>query len=526
MKRIPPFARTLFPAAALLCLTAFWLFGTRHKLGRDNWHITPNPLAWPAGAWLLPIGVLFIFGGLAAVSAYDRFKRANSRKSQKASTAISLGALCLLAIFWPASLLGPTLTGTSGVANLVQAHWSDVANGYFGAAYEIEDPRQFTGEYPRQSQTADSPTKAHVATHPPGAVLWYYGARRVFENSPRLQNTFSGVARWLGHEDIDTVAAQSRDIVLQSSGQEVTLPTSAVPAALWCAFLIACCAALTVPAVYLLAAQSSDAESVDTNEGRGLLAAALWVFAPTVGLFAFTLDVLIACGAAWTLVFLTRRGGWAWRFAAGIVLGLTSFLSFGALAIWGICVLVVVLQRRIKDLLPMIAGFVFVWLVVMLLFPMQPLTIYRNAMAAHRAATLTSRSYGGWLLLNLVMFVLFAGWPLVVGTFRALCQLKKTSPPAWSETAITVGIAALATMLLLTLSGNVRGEVERLWLFLLAPLCALAAHALVVKTVGNEATDSSQKVNRISVVLCVVFLLLQPLQTLMMAASLAPLVRP
>jgi hypothetical protein len=38
------------------------------------------------------------------------------------------------------------------------------------------------------------------------------------------------------------------------------------------------------------------------------------------------------------------------------------------------------------------------------------------------------------------------------------------------EAALAFGVAAILTILLLTLGGNVRGEVERLWLFTLAPL--------------------------------------------------------
>jgi hypothetical protein len=65
----------------------------------------------------------------------------------------------------------------------------------------------------------------------------------------------------------------------------------------------------------------------------------------------------------------------------------------------------------------------------------------------------------------------------------------------------------LVVLLLLSVSGNVRGEVERLWLFLLAPLCVLGALRLNWRQAGP-------------------LLILQAVQTILMAATLAPLVRP
>jgi hypothetical protein len=82
----------------------------------------------------------------------------------------------------------------------------------------------------------------------------------------------------------------------------------------------------------------------------------------------------------------------------------------------------------------------------------------------------------------------------------------------WDRAPLAIGVAALCTLLLLTVSGNVRGEVERLWLFALAPLCVLAASVL-----GRSTA---------SVRFGALLLGLQTLQTLAMAGALAPLIRP
>src|SRR4028118_2304628 len=139
-------------AAALVAITAWWLFGARWSLGAPNeWNVKPNPVAWPAGAWLLPLAVLGLVGSLAAFAAYDRFRRAKSRREQKASTALCLGALSLLALLWPWALLGP-----GGTFNLIASTWGDISNEYFSTAYRVDDARRFTRDYVTQWQRPQS----------------------------------------------------------------------------------------------------------------------------------------------------------------------------------------------------------------------------------------------------------------------------------------------------------------------------------------------------------------------------------
>jgi hypothetical protein len=149
------------------------------------------------------------------------------------------------------------------------------------------------------------------------------------------------------------------------------------------------------------------------------------------------------------------------------------------------------------------AGFVLAWVLLLLIFPMQPLEIFNRARAAHHFATLSNR--GNWILLNLPFFALFCGWPIVVSSLMAWREKSSTA-----QSAILLGKAALWAMLLLTLSGNVKGEVERLWLFLVPPLCALAASVI----------EPHQRR------LWLPLLALQAAQSILMAVGLAPLLKP
>ena len=560
--------RVAILAFLLVMLTGAWLFFWKKPLGRDDWFITPGAHLWPLATWLLPLGTLLLCGGFALMCAYDRFRRAKTRREERTSMRMSLGALVLLATLLPWTLLGPRQV--SGVY-LVSATWSDISNQYFSTAYKIEDARDFTRNYEVQQRDYDL-SKSHVATHPPGAVLFYFGARKIYENVPFIHATFSLIAPGITAASTQSVAQTIRGQLARShatSAGAPTFPDDAVGSAIWCAFLLSLSVGLTVPAVYKLASGESSTRNAAADdsainvaandalikgeerarESRGLLGAALFALAPTTVLFAFTLDALMACLIAWALVLVSRRvtsgakakiGSAFW---CGALLGLASFVSFGALAVWGLLVFAFAIgfgwrsflttpqfvvtdllnrrkpsvHRPISDLALILLGFVALWLVFSLLFPMQPRAIYERAMQAHHAATLTSRSHAGWAFLNVFFFALFCGWALTTivlrGAWMQWRNWRAQQTANWNAVRV-LGVASLLLCVALSLSGNVRGETERLWFFLLPPLCAFGANLAAIEY-------SNRRKSRFFGFL----IALQIVQTLMMAATLAPLVR-
>lgn len=523
--------------------TAFWVFIGRGFLGvPGQWGEEPNKSAWPWGAWPLPIGVLVIFGGGTALSIYDRFRRAKNRKEQRNSIYTALAALMILNMLWPWSLLGPgaipqpaapgkpVKITLEGRFNIIAALWSDVATEYFGTAYRITDARQFAREYADRWQQPPSTSVAHVATHPPGAVLFFYGVRVLTESVPPLADSLNSLAVTMTQMKPDELYKSANDLRISSSvsggvTNPIPLPPNAVGAALLSAFLLNFVLAISIPAVYGLAAMGAKDEA--QGDTRGLIAASLFVLAPTLNLFTFTLDALIAGGVIWSLWCAARTlngGSRHWLIASGVLMGLTVFVSIGALASVLIIAIACFLKRRntlLQDAGLWLAGFLGIWLVICLAFPFPPVAVIRNAMRAHHNATLLYRAWLPWVPLNIIMWALFCGWPLVIslvesvrGGFKRNASValpesgavtvreNPTHIPAWG-----IGLAALAVLLLLSVSGNVRGEVERLWLFLLAPLCVLGALRLNWR-------------------LAAPLIILQAVQTILMAATLAPLVRP
>jgi len=502
-----------------LAVCVGWLCQTKLGLGvRGQWLITPHQW-WPIGAWGLPLVVLFLFGGMAALSAYDCFVRAKSPKESRQSAGLSVGALALFALLWPWFLLGP-----GGTSNLVSATFSDVSNQYFAAAWRMDGAREFTGSYSQKQQYPESVMLAHVATHPPGAVLFYYSARRVYEKLPFLKSTFEGFARWQTNEDIASLALTanaSRRTAARVAGAEsasTDLPLDAVGGAIWSAFLLSLAAALCVPAVFLLAGMGEN--DIRLQRCRGLLAAALFAIAPALGLFTFTIDVLIAAGVLWALVLMAlglRENGnsqkYFWLAASGFLVALSSFISFGALVVWAVIGIVLMWRKQHfpARLGAVILGFIAGWILLKVLFPMHLAAIFTQAMAAHRYATLQSRSWSLWVWINIIIFAIFTGLPL---WWMSLCSALGAMRQKYFSIAMQIGMAALAAMILVSLSGNARGEVERLWLFLIAPLAVLAAQWI------------SAVPTRKGVYAIIALLGAACLQTLLMAAALGPLVRP
>ena len=515
--------------AFLVVATAIWCFSGRGELGVANqWTLSPNQRAWPLGAWFLPVSVLLIFGGAAVLSVYDRFKRAKTRKEQTNSTITALVCLGIVLFLWPWALLGPGQIQTradkltlEGRFNIIAAQWSDVATQYFGAAYEINDAREFSRTYAQKQQKPTSRALAHVATHPPGATLFFYASRRFCEKTG-LDATFTNFAATLTSQtpgEMLVLANATRETANRAAGAALPppLPANALGTALFCAFLMGFSLVAAIPALYGLAFLGGN-ENGD-GEKRGLLAVALWVLAPTTNLFAFTLDALVAAGVVWTLFFAAR--GWQtrrpfWMILSGLMLALTSFLSLGALTGGAILLGAWLLGNRknaLRDGILVGAAFGLSWLVFAIWGGFNPLEIVANARAAHHFATLEVRSYFPWVVLNLGVWALFCGWPIVLNWIpakhdgaRELIMLRGQSQ---GRAGFCLGLATLGVLVALSLSGNVRGEVERLWLFSLAPLCVFAA--------WNFSKNPR---------LTMVFLGFQAGQTLVMAATLAPLVRP
>jgi len=93
-----------------------------------------------------------------------------------------------------------------------------------------------------------------------------------------------------------------------------------------------------------------------------------------------------------------------------------------------------------------------------------------TALAIHRDEYTLPRSYGLWLLFNLLDLAMFLGVPVaIVWATRTAASLV---PPRSSVNGLR--LATAAGLIVLLLSGQTRGEVGRIWLPLMPTLLVAA----------------------------------------------------
>ncbi|WP_089104509.1 hypothetical protein [Streptomyces hyaluromycini] len=218
--------------------------------------------------------------------------------------------------------------------------------------------------------------------------------------------------------------------------------------------------------------------------------AAVWVGASADGYFA--------AAAAWAVALLalavTGRSV-AWAAGAGLLYGLTCYLSYGLtlFALIGAAVLVLG-RRRVRARPAVLALLVAGAAVVPLVFTFAGFDWwqgYRLLVTRYYQGVGGTRPYGYWVWANLACTVVITGPATVAGLRRAGAVLvrRRTAPAPQARLAFLAGTALLA-LLIADLSGMSKAETERIWLpfamwllpagaFLPRPRAWLTAQALL-----------------------------------------------
>ncbi|MFI9051549.1 hypothetical protein [Streptomyces sp. NPDC053427] len=274
---------------------------------------------------------------------------------------------------------------------------------------------------------------AHVAGHPPGALLTFVGLDRI---------GLRGGA-W---------------------------------AAAWCITVGSSFAAAVVVTVRALC-----------GEQLARRAAPFLVPAPAAVWIGVSADGYFAGVSAWAIALLAlaaTRGTRVPRLAAlgaGLLVGLAWYLSYGltVLVVLGACVLL--LARSARPLPYLVVG-VLPWVVAFTAAGFWWLDGYTTLVERYYQGAAKVRPYGYFVWANLAAQVLTVGLATVAGLRRAAGPLRpavrgmrRASPTGRGALSVLVG-AALCTMLLANVSGMSKAETERIWLpfaVWLLPACAL-----------------------------------------------------
>ena len=460
-----------FVAAPALAYCAALIAGwPRWVYGNAEWVWTRRPvLLSPAILW----PILLLAAWIALAVWWQR------RPTRTAVAPLLIGAVLLSGLL-PYALL--SLRGDS-IQQMLQIAASTTSGSYFNVGARIEDPNEFLiAHIDRMSGYRE----VHVRTHPPGIPLLFYGLRRAFELWP-------SPGEWLGRRLLRADCLHPEMIGFGPAQVASAVVQFALP------FF----GGLGVLPLFALG---------KTFFGRrtSLLAVGLYPLIPALSSFAPAFNQLyvpVALGGLWlawqalpgdssrgnrtrsrptptpasprrrallSVVAISNRQALT-AFAAGLLLSLGSFLSFGNIAFLGLNALLVggwlIAQRRgladwgraILIGLLMLAGLSTLWLIYWLGWGVSGIAMYQRALEVHGDI---GRSYWLWVVYNLYDFASWTGVALLAPALWLCWQLRKRR--RWS--AFALGLVGF--ILLLDFSAFVLGETARLWLFL-SPLWML-----------------------------------------------------
>lgn len=340
-------------------------------------------------------------------------------------------------------------------------------NGFWQIAIGAHDLAAFLRSYPQQMQ--DQPF-LRIHTHPPGGFLWVWLWWQGFERLPALAHAIARLLRPYNCADLWFVSLTDGQVAA-TLGQ-MTLPLFS---------------GLTVFPLYLLGKRLDGPRT-------GFRAAAFYVLLPSLTLFTMRWDqlyplfLLLALCALHRGLTRHRLGGYL---AAGLIVSLASFMSFGnltilpALAVYGLGHWLACgrrerrrwLRRTAPGWALLLLGALTVWLAYQATCGVSFWDVFSTAMRTHIHG---ERPYWVWLAWNLWDFLAFLGIPLAVlfllESGRAWREVLKKEPAVRLEHL--PALVASAVVLALAVTDLAPEEVGRIWLLWMALACLAVAVGL------------------------------------------------
>jgi hypothetical protein len=385
--------------------------------------------------------------------------------------ALAVGFLLLwqLALTW--------MREQSVLDTLIARIYSPVSNGYLLAPAQVDDLGWALHHYVDALPTFFS-TKPR--THPPGLFLLYAAVNGLFERWDAFSAWLAPIAR--------TWALPHRDWPL--------LPDHLIASAFATGWLQVGLTALTPLGMFGFVRELGRGRARD-----GALWSAMAVpLIPALGLFLSQWDAVYPLLGllAWALALRAgRRAGegrraWGWWLLAGLVLGFMSWLSYGLLVMAGIVGLHALLRAwwpparpsflpwgarpaTLLGLVVMVTVLVLPWLAGWLVWGMRFDELFRASMAQHFELVTSARRYALWLWGNPLDLALWLGpGVLMLGVVGSVWAWRRWRAEPWLADVALAAAVFWGMLLLLNFSGMSRGEVGRLWLFLMPYPLALA----------------------------------------------------
>lgn len=229
------------------------------------------------------------------------------------------------------------------------------------------------------------------------------------------------------------------------------------------------------------------------NKSDAFIPSAIYIVLPPVVLFYLELDQFLhplLLMSTLVLFFRTlETQAFRWAFINGVTIYLALFFSFSMIFapvlifIWyGIDYLQNIrhntLSNHIKTALGLISGFLVTAFVFYLLLNYDPLLRYQHSIASHKYLKDFETGYQQILdaiLLNNGEFIHWAGIPIILLFFSRCAQSVSAVVKGKGKSLDAFCVAFMFAFVLLNIFGQTRGEVARLWIFLLPPISLFSA---------------------------------------------------
>ncbi len=342
---------------------------------------------------------------------------------------------------------------------------SPVSTTYFAISHDVHSLTGYLASYHQIMPGLPY----HAATHPPGLTLFFWAVRRICEAvipASALGSPVVAQVQWYAEK------------------LGVGFPPSDAVAAIVSALLLALAGSSSIVPAYVLARRLAGARA-------GLLAACLMASIPSLLLLPASSDQLVLFFAVRVvcLAYLAWKSDRLWAAGlAGVALAVGAFVSLGLLvlavwlAVWAVLGWLRSADRgaAVRRLLLRgaagVTGFVSLYLILFLATGYRAWAVAYIGLFAHRQATTVEfpRTYWKWILMNPVEMAVFAGLALAIAALWAAPAMR--SPQ--SRPLRLFLLSWLIVLVVLDVSGTVRAEVGRIWLFLMWPLAFAAGERL------------------------------------------------
>jgi len=354
-------------------------------------------------------------------------------------------------------------------------------SGYFTTAVATPDLNQLLATYPATMPTLP----IHAQSHPPGPVIVHWLNWQFFRAVGPLADSIAMPLRTLQCHNPGLMALDNAQLAGATAGM-----------------LLPLIGGLAVWPLYAFGKHIGGARAA-------ALAALLFPVMPLFAMWPAQWDqlypLLLLCGLYLAHTGLERASAGR-LFLAGVPLSIASFFSVGNFVLMVIVGLYgavwLIIRRmnsaagtsnRLKPTRPadaakfataFILGCLSIWLAYTLLYGINPLDVIVTGSRLAFESTTGNRTYGAWLIGNPIDFVVFLGMPIVITLMMGLAarRLNSTAPDTRTEAGAwpALIVATIGVLIALIVSGIVRGEVGRLWMYF-GPLVALIAARLFTR---------------------------------------------